>query len=197
MQHTKENINHIFWQWQLSDEPGLEHLILEKQEKRIRANGLIIGIDNAHPFRLRYQIQCDTGYHFRQAELMVEGEGQIERGVRLVRDTTGVWSNGEGQEFPAFNGCTDIDIQVSPFTNTLPIRRLQTGTGNSTIIQVVYIAVPTLELSVERQRYTRLVEDETTQKYRFESLTTGFTTEIETDTEGVVINYPGIWQRVW
>ncbi len=196
--HTpSESTQHILWQWLIPHEPGLEHLILNKSPDLVRANGLIIGISESFPFHLRYHVTCDATYHFQQADVVVEIEGKPERSIQLERDISGEWRNKEGKLLPFLRNCTEIDIQVSPFTNSLPIRRLKIEVGAAADIRVVYITIPSLELSVEQQRYTRLADSEASQRYRFESLDTGFTTEVNTDRNGLVIEYPDIWRRVW
>ena len=89
--------------------------------------------------------------------------------------------------------CTDIDIAVTPFTNTLPIRRLNLEVGEAAEIDVVYVTVPDLTLSPAPQRYTRLDD----RIYRFESLDSGYTADITVDDHGLVTDYPGLFRRVW
>jgi hypothetical protein len=50
----------------------------------------------------------------------------------------------------------DVDISITPFTNTLPIGRLKLHTGESQEILAVYICMPDLAISTDRQRYTCL-----------------------------------------
>ena len=60
-------------------------------------------------------------------------------------------------------------------------------------ISVVYIAVPELNVSIDRQRYTCLILN---RRYRFEQIDTGFVREIEIDENGFVIVYPGLFKRI-
>ena len=94
---------------------------------------------------------------------------------------------------PQLGGAIDIDISITPFTNTLPIRRLNLRTGQSEEILAVYIQVPGLSITTDRQRYTCL---ETGRRYRYESLDSDFTREIEIDVNGLVVIYPGLFRRV-
>jgi hypothetical protein len=45
-------------------------------------------------------------------------------GVDLLSDGQGNWTTSDGQAVSELRGCIDVDISVSAFTNTLPIRRL-------------------------------------------------------------------------
>jgi hypothetical protein len=94
------------------------------------------------------------------------------------------------------NDCIDIDISATPFTNTLPIRRLQLARGQSSEIKVVYIAVPEMELKPAMQRYTCLEIKPYGRLYRYESLPSGYTNEFWVDTDGLIIDYPGLFRRV-
>jgi hypothetical protein len=49
-----------------------------------------------------------------------------------------------------------------------------------------------LSVAVKKQQYTRL--DTTT--YLFESLETGYSTSLDTDEFGCVLDYPGYWERI-
>ena len=51
--------------------------------------------------------------------------------LHLESDGEGHWQEN-GKDRPDLHGCIDIDIQATPFTNTLPIRRLGLKTGEST-----------------------------------------------------------------
>ena len=75
------------------------------------------------------------------------------------------------------DGCYDIDLSVTPFTNTLPIRRLPLHVGDAAELSVVYIDVDTLEVRPDRQRYTRL----DTHRWAFEQLDTGFAQQFDVD----------------
>ena len=82
---------------------------------------------------------------------------------------------------------------ATPFTNTLPIRRHGLAAGQAETIQVVCVRFPELEVTSNRQRYTCL---EPKQRYRFESLDSDFTREIEVDENGLVVTYPGPFRRI-
>ena len=72
------------------------------------------------------------------------------------------------------------------------IGRLKLPIGRSAEIKAAYITVPELELSPAPQRYTRLAAD----RYRYEGLGTGFAAEIAIDADGLVLDYPGVFERV-
>src|SRR5207248_2737406 len=117
--------------------------------------------------------------------------------LHLRADGQGHWSTASGEPLPALDGCIDIDITVTPFTNTLPIRRLNFTPGTSTEISVVYIELPQLQFAPARQRYTCLNTTASGSVYKYEGLETGFTAELQVDSDGLILNYPNLWKRVW
>jgi hypothetical protein len=112
--------------------------------------------------------------------------------LRLESDGIGAWSNASGV-IAELSGAIDIDITATPFTNTLPLRRLKLKEDQSEEISVVYITVPNLNVSVERQRYTCLTPN---RRYCFEQIHTDFVREIETDENGLVLVYAGLFKRI-
>ncbi|MCL4245981.1 MAG: putative glycolipid-binding domain-containing protein, partial [Candidatus Dadabacteria bacterium] len=87
----------------------------------------------------------------------------------------------------------DVDIFPTPFTNTIPIRRLGLGAGQSADIIVAYIKLPEMSVTSDPQRYTCVMP---LKIYRFESLDSDFKCDIEVDEDGLVVSYPGLFRRV-
>jgi len=113
--------------------------------------------------------------------------------LRLRSDGAGQWTGADGTALPEFDGCIDIDISATPFTNTLPIRRLILQPWQVERIRVLYIHVPTLEIESWDQRYTGLAPD----RVRYESIGSDFMRELVVDDDGLVVTYPGLFHRVW
>ena len=179
----------IIARWQDWDGEGLEHLVLDGREYQVLADSFVIGQGEGQPFALAYRIACDEAWRTTNVIVWRVGEAAA---LELVRDHTGKWRDGE-VPLPALDGATDVDITCTPFTNTLPIRRLGLAAGQSADIAVAYIDVPSLTVTADPQRYTCL---EQMHRYRFESLDSDFVREIEVDEHGLVVNYPGLFKRV-
>jgi hypothetical protein len=181
----------IFWTpW---DGLGLEHLRLTDTGGDILADGVIIGrAGDGAPFRAHYTVQCDAQWRVRAVRIDLLDDAN--RRLDLYSDGAGHWSDDTGAELPGLAGCFDIDISVTPFTNTLPIRRLSLVPGASADITVVYIDLPALTVEPKMQRYTCLAVD--IARYRFEARSTGFTADLPVDADGLVQDYPGLFRRV-
>jgi hypothetical protein len=141
-------------------------------------------------YAARYRVTCDAGWRVRRAEVAVIGD---ERRLCLTADGEGHWLDETGNALLGLDGAIDVDLSISPFTNSLPIRRLSMGSGQSVEIRTVYIRVPDLNVTIDPQRYTCLVAGK---RYRYESLDSDFVREIETDANGLVVTYPGLFRRV-
>jgi hypothetical protein len=115
------------------------------------------------------------------------------RKVEIAGDGNGNWSDASGKPVRKLAGAIDIDLSVTPFTNTLPIRRLNLRSGASADIVAVYIVAPALTLATDPQRYTCL---EPRKLYRYESLDSDFTRDIEVDDHALVVTYPGLFRRL-
>jgi hypothetical protein len=177
------------------DGPGLEHLHLFEQNGEIIANSLLIAIEDNTAFRARYTIRCDTAWCVRSVSL--ELLDHPTRQLHLLTDGKRQWHAADGTPLPALAGCIDVDITVTPFTNTLPIRRLHLTPGQATEIMVVYFSLPELQFQPARQRYTCLSTNARGNMYKYEGLESGFTAELQTDHDGLILDYPNLWRRVW
>jgi hypothetical protein len=121
------------------------------------------------------------------------------RAVVLESDGHGSWTRRAGDEStpaPELDGCTDVDIVSTPFTNTLPIRRLALEEGESADIRAAWVDVPSLEVSISNQRYTRLEPANGVDRYRFATPDSGDTYLLTVDEDGMVIDYERFAERV-
>ncbi|GBF05079.1 hypothetical protein DAERI_030245 [Deinococcus aerius] len=167
------------------EEPSLEHLCLTGWT---RAEGTVVGVAGGRPYTLNYLVEIAPDGHPTFVGADVAGGAALT----LRRSATGEWASGTRRPRPDLRGCADVDIRATPFTNTLPIRRLGLSVGESRELRAVWVDVPTLELRVARQRYKRTGEA----TYRYENLDSGYTNEITVDRFGLVTLYPGAFERL-
>lgn len=181
--------------WSTQADTGLEHCYLRHSAAEIVADGLVIGVEEGVAFRIRYQVCCDLGWQVRK--VVVTALTETEQTIHFVADGLGNWTTAAGQPIAELTGCLDVDIAVTPFTNTLPIRRLNLRAGESATINVVYIAVPALQVTVAPQRYTCFATSSAGGTYQFESLDSSFAAVLSVDAEGLVEEYPQLFKRIW
>ena len=173
------------YRWRTDDGAGLEHLDLQQREDVVIAEGTVI-CDG--PYACNYRICCDSGWRVRSVEVHVAG-GQS---IVLTTDGDGSWRDGDGKALLHLQGCVDVDISATPFTNTLPIRRIGSQLGQRTELIMAWIKVPELTIHRAPQAYTSLPDG----RYRFEALDSGFEATLEVDELGLVRDYPGLFHRV-
>ena len=112
--------------WQNWDGKGIEHLVLREGAREVVVESVVVGSADGAPFALRYRIRCDKAWRVRSAEIAMVGE---KRKIEIAGDGKGNWLDASGKPLRKLNGAIDIDLSASPFTNTLPIRRLKLRTG--------------------------------------------------------------------
>lgn len=176
--------------WAPLDAPGLEHLRLVGEDGPLQAHSTVLGLKDGRPFTLTYLVRWDLRWHARSLRCDCRTGDRLLT-LDLEADGEGRWRKA-GRPLSPLQGCLDVDIAVTPFTNTLPIRRLALPAGDAAEISVVYVDVPALTVEPMRQRYTRLADD----VYRYESVVSGFRADLRVDPDGLVIEYPHSWRRI-
>ncbi|HET7034708.1 MAG TPA: putative glycolipid-binding domain-containing protein [Thermomicrobiaceae bacterium] len=181
--------------WTPWSEVGIEHLHLSLGPDGSVADSEIVRVIEGGPLRLHFRLETDAAWRARR----LHAEAPYPAGARLslASDGAGHWVDDAGQALPELDGCYDVDIAATPFTNTLPVRRLGLAEGQSAEISVVYVGIPELRPRPARQRYTWLRATADGAVYRYEGLETGFSVDLAVDRDGIVLDYPGIWRRVW
>ena len=181
--------------WTPWSEPGLEHLHLLQQDGNILTDSIIVGVSNRMPFRLHYEITCDSNWKVKELGLTLLSGNR--KSIKLQADGQGHWSTNTGDPVSSLEGCIDVDISATPFTNTLPIRRLELKSGQSAELLVAYVLIPEMELMTDRQRYTCLELNAGGGLYKYESMESDFSAELPVDSDGLVLDYPGLFKSVW
>lgn len=178
--------------WMAVQWPGFEHVIASYGPAGFRADSWLILASEAGPARVSYQLTCDSQWQVTALAIRVTGASP-DRTLALTRDAAGHWQADGSRPLPDLHGCIDVDINRTPLTNTLPIRRLgAAGIDTPREVDVVYVSVPELTVRPVRQRYTLLDADRPVWRYESGS----FGADLPVDRDGLVIDYPGLWRRI-
>ena len=146
-------------------------------------------VHESQPCRLEYLIECDHTWSTQSARVSGwVGEKQID--IEINADHERNWFFN-GSEQPDVKGCTDIDLNFSPSTNLLPIRRLTLEAGQQAPVSAAWLRFPSFKLERLDQVYQRL--DQTT--YRYQSHDGEFVAELKVNVFGLVTNYPELWEE--
>jgi hypothetical protein len=165
-----------------------EHVIVEPDEGGWSIRGTALAVFDELPAAVTYSLGCDSTWLTR--DVLVTIELGLDSESVALSTANGKWTV-DGKPRTDLDGCTDIDLGITPFTNTLPIRRLNLQIGASAPASAAWVRFP--DLGVERldQTYTRLSEN----IYRYES-SSGFTAELTVDDFGIVRQYGDLWSLV-
>ncbi|EEA03125.1 protein of unknown function DUF1089 [Burkholderia sp. H160] len=175
--------------WASEEGDGIEHLVFDARDDGFAVESVVVGQRYGKAYGLHYAVRCDAHWRTRYARLKIVGGGEVE----LHGDGDGHWHDGHGLALSAIEGCIDIDIAATPYTNTLPIRRLQLAEGERQPIEVAYISTPDLQVTRAEQAYTCI---ELNREYRYEGIFREFTANLTVDSDGLVIHYPTLFTRL-
>jgi hypothetical protein len=115
--------------------------------------------------------------------------------VRLEADDSGRW-RVDGVAAPHLDGCLDVDLESSSCTNTLPIHRLRLAVGQEAEAPAAYVRALGLEVERLEQRYARIEDDGTRQRFDYTAPVFDYEGRLVYDAAGLVLDYPGIAVRV-
>lgn len=167
---------------------GHEACRLFSQVSHWHLEGTAVFSHEQRPCRLDYQVVCNAVWQTLSAR--VEGwVGDNIVDINIKTDPSHRWWLNEIEQ-PDVMGCTDIDLNFSPSTNLLPIRRLNLAVGEAAEVRAAWLRFPSFKLESLSQTYHRL--DETT--YRYESAGGQFVAELKANQSGFVVDYPDLWQ---
>jgi hypothetical protein len=173
----------------------MEHLRLRAADGGVVATGFVLALDESRPFRLHYKIKCDNGWHTRK--VIFELHTPNSHMIRTLRaDGQGTWRREDGSTLPELDGCLDVDMTATPFTNTLAIRRLELQPGASSDIRVAYLTAPRVRLRAASHRYSRPA-GAPNGTVRFESPADNLRADLPLDSDGLVLDYPELFRRVY
>jgi uncharacterized protein len=168
---------------------SLENCLVSTTDSGSEINSTIIGHYEGKIYQVDYCIKTNQHWETVYAEINSRHSDRVQR-VWLEGDGKGNWKS-EGKEESRFNGCIDIDIPLTPFTNTLPINRLNLTPNQAQEIQVIYIDLLERQIRPVRQKYTRLSASE----YHYENVPNDFEANLRVDESGLVVDYPSLFVR--
>jgi hypothetical protein len=124
---------------------------------------------------------------------LVVATDRSTQSLSLRTDGQGHRRHNDGRICGDLDGCLDVDIWPTPFTNSFPIRRQPMAVGERREFRMAWIFGPDLRVQPQPQAYTRLGE----RLYLLQNLDgSGFSVELPVDEDGLVMDYPGLFRRV-
>jgi uncharacterized protein len=173
--------------WRRLDIPGHESARLVERGSEWHLSGTAVFLHEGQPCRLNYLVVCDANWRTVSGNV----SGWVgDRDVEVECSAySGIWRLN-GDEYPQVEGCTDLDLNFSPSTNLLPIRRLGLAVGQQAAVRAAWLRFPGFVLEPLEQIYQHVAEG----TYRYESAGGRFVRELSVNGTGFVTLYPGLWQ---
>jgi hypothetical protein len=191
---TDSQIDLIPILWRRLDRPGLETARLVVLETGWILSGTAVFLDPAGPGRLDYQINLEPGWQTRAARVagwVGTQTVEIDLRVEQAADGSPLWRLN-GAMTPEVTGCVDLDLNFSPSTNLLPVRRLKLAVGQSAQVRAAWLRFPSFTLEPFPQVYTRTGPA----TYRYQSSGGAFTADLKVNPVGFATHYPPFWEEV-
>ena len=168
---------------------SLENCLVQSSPSGVKIQSTIIGLYEDEIYHAEYTLHTNSQWLTTMASIVCRHADVIQT-LQLHRNPDGNWQLN-GNEIPALNDCMDIDIPITPFTNSLPINRLGLNMGETKEISVVYLDLLAESMRPVRQQYSRKSEF----IYHYENVPNDFEADVEVDDHGFVITYPGLFSR--
>jgi hypothetical protein len=187
-------IRHAVW---VSDSAiGAEHFCLSRHGDGYLAQGTVIGLTGSTPYSVNYSLRFTDDWNMRFATVRrLDLRGNA---LSIETDGNGEWFGSSDLPLSSLKGCLNVDISATPFTKSLPIRRLQLSKGQSEKVSVAYIEVPAFSIRPAVQRYECLAPlGSKGGRFNFNPGDGSGVVEIVVDADGIVTQFPGAFQRVW
>ena len=176
--------------WRRVDVEGLERLELSVAPEGVTVTSTVLCLADGG-FRLDHRWRLDADWR-AQFVTVDRWNSRSHQTLTLERVRRGWRVDGRGR--PDLDGAEEPDLSVTPFCNTLPIRRTPLTPGESLTIDTAFIDGPTLTVARSRQRYIR--HGPRTLRYVDRGLSCGFETDLLVDDSGMVLRYEHMFHRV-
>ena len=183
--------------WRSPDCTRMESARVVLAGGRIKAHGRIVAAATPdHPaFCASYDLITDDSGATKRLSINVSLPDR-ERQLSIARDEENMWlvTGYQGESRNSYDGALDVDMMLSPFFNTLPIRRLSLHQrAESVTLPVVYVYLPELTVSAAAISYNSPGPD-SPDGIKLHSPVAE--TTVVVDDDGFILDYPGLAVRI-
>ena len=176
--------------WRRLDGSGHESAQLSPDAAGWRLAGAAVFAYEGDACLLQYDIRCDAAWRTLAAQV-TGWLGARAVAIRLARDAADHWSLNDA-DCSDVAGCLDLDLNFSPVTNLLPIRRLALPVGASAEVRAAWLRFPEFTLEPLPQVYRHTGEA----TWRYEASGGAFASDLTVNAAGFVTRYPAFWEAV-
>jgi hypothetical protein len=172
--------------WKRLDRPGHEFARVAPAGAGWSLSGTAVFLHEGAPCRLDYDVRCNERWETTSGKV-TGWVGRNEISIDVAVEPGGSWRLN-GAEVPQVRGAIDLDLNFSPSTNLLPIRRLNLEVGQEAEVRAAWLRFPSFVFEPLEQTYKRI--DATT--YRYTSAGGRFTADLTVNEAGLATFYPGL-----
>lgn len=176
--------------WRRTDLAGLERLTLSASAGAVLVESTVVCVEDGG-FRLDHRWRLSPGWRTLLLEVDKWGPDGHER---LVIERSGDGWTVDGAHRPDLVGADEPDLSVTPFCNTLPIRRLMSGSDASLVLDTCYLDAASMTVTRSGQRYDRITSGRV--RYVDFGRFAGFEAELLIVGEGLIVSYQNLFERV-
>jgi uncharacterized protein len=181
--------------WRLVDaHEGFETLFRRAGSDGYRFEGYSVGVEDGDPWGFAYELVLDSGWATRSAHVVGDSTSGAHE-LRLEADGRGAWRI-DGAPASHLDGCLDVDLEGSAFTNALPVHRLGLEVGERSEAPAAYVRAAGSAVERLEQSYARQADEGGRSRYDYASPGFGYEGVLTYDVHGLVLDYPGIAVRV-
>jgi hypothetical protein len=173
--------------WETWDGSAEEELDIRWENEGWTVSGLV-GRE-----RVQYVVRLNATWQMRQFLLFRD---LADPDLWLATDGSARWGEMNGAHRVELDGCYDVALTCTPFTTTLPIRRLPLHVGDSAELAVALVDVETLDVRPVRRRYTRVGERRWAMTDLEQQAPNAEPLHVDVDEHGLVVDEPGRFRRI-
>jgi hypothetical protein len=174
--------------WRRLDRPGHESARVFHRGCNWYLDGTAVFVHDGQPCRLDYLLECDSKWQTQAGRISGwVGNEIIDLSVSVDQEHR--WRLSD-TECAIVKDCIDLDLNFSPSTNLLPIRRLNLDVGQDATVLAAWLRFPSFRLEPLEQTYRRI--DKST--YQYESAGGNFIAQLEVNDARLVTHYPNFWR---
>lgn len=173
--------------WRRLNPPGTDRATLTTTDQGYLLLGHAQFQDAAGPVDLRYSAQVSPTWRTQHARVEGVGpQGPLQLHIEVRPD--GWYLNGDLQR--ALEECIDVDLNFTPASNLLSIRRLNLAPGQSDEVVAAWLEFPAARLKPLRQLYDCLPG----RRYGYRCPELPFESVLVVNANGFVTSYPPLWE---
>ena len=167
----------------------MEYCCFRQNRDKLSIEGEIVGLIEEKPVHFSYQVIVDQNFNTQKVSICRNKEKTALYELKRLGKS---WYNEKDQHLAEFDDCIDVDIAITPSTNTLPIRRVLFHLNVPQTLKMLYINPINRILEINVQVYTRLADN----MYLYQSRDSDFKAQIQVDDYGIVVEYDGLYKRL-